>query len=134
MDQEQIRLNNEIKEIEEWWASSRFSHVKRTYTSKDVAAIRPTVKTTTPAHYLSKKLYWTLRENFKQNTCSNTFGALDNVQAITMCKYLTSIYASGWQLSSNCQEPGPDFADYPAMTVPDHVKKLVKAQFLHDRK
>lgn len=51
-----------------------------------------------------------------------------------MCKYLTSIYVSGWQLSSACEEPGPDFADYPATTVPDHVKKLVKAQFLHDRK
>lgn len=51
-----------------------------------------------------------------------------------MCKYLSSIYVSGWQLSSNTEEPGPDFADYPATTVPDHVKKLVKAQYLHDRK
>lgn len=51
-----------------------------------------------------------------------------------MSKHLTSIYVSGWQLSSNCEEPGPDFADYPSITVPEHVKKLVNAQILHDRK
>lgn len=51
-----------------------------------------------------------------------------------MSKYLSSIYVSGWQLSSNCEEPGPDFADYPSITIPDHVKKIVKAQIFHDRK
>lgn len=51
-----------------------------------------------------------------------------------MSKYLSSIYVSGWQLSSNCEEPGPDFADYPSVTVPEHVKKLVNSQLLHDRK
>jgi isocitrate lyase len=55
-----------------------------------------------------------------------------------MCKYLTSIYVSGWQCSSthipNIHEPGPDFADYPMSTVPDKVKQLVTAQLFHDRK
>lgn len=100
----------------------------------DVAKIRPSISTITPSHYLSRKLYWTLRRHFNKGTCSNTYGALDNIQAINMSKYLSSIYVSGWQLSSNCEEPGPDFADYPALTVPDHVKKLVNAQIFHDRK
>jgi hypothetical protein len=47
-----------------------------------------------------------------------------------MCKYLSSIYVSGWQCSSthipNIHEPGPDFADYPMNTVPDKVKQLVE--------
>ena len=83
---------------------------------------------------MSKKLYWTLRRNFNKGACSNTYGALDNIQVVTMSKYLTSIYVSGWQLSTNCDEPGPDFADYPSTTVPGHVKKLVNAQIFHDRK
>lgn len=55
-----------------------------------------------------------------------------------MCKYLTSVYVSGWQCSSthipNVHEPGPDFADYPMSTVPDKVRQLVNAQLFHDRK
>ena len=51
-----------------------------------------------------------------------------------MAKHLSTIYMSGWQLSSNCEEPGPDFADYPSVTVPDQVNKIVKAQIFHDRK
>jgi len=120
--------------LHRWWKDERFTHTKRTYTSVDVAQIRPSISITTPSHYLSRKLYWTLRRHFNKGTCSNTFGALDNIQAITMSKYLSSIYVSGWQLSSNCEEPGPDFADYPSTTVPEHVKKLVNAQILHDRK
>jgi len=108
--------------------------VNRTYTPKEVAEIQSTLKLITPSHYLSKKLYWLLRENFKNRQCSNTFGALDNIQVVTMCKYFTSIYVSGWQLSSTTDEPGPDFADYPYTTVPNHVNKLVKAMFLHDRR
>lgn len=117
-----------------WWQHERFFDTKRSYKARDVAIIRPTISVTTPSHYLSKKLYWTLRRNFNNRTCSNTYGALDNIQAITMSKYLTSIYVSGWQLSSNCEEPGPDFADYPSTTIPDHVNKIVKAQMFHDRK
>jgi isocitrate lyase len=117
-----------------WWKDERFSYTHRSYNARDVAVIRPSISITTPSHYLSRKLYWTLRRLYAKGGCSNTYGALDNIQAITMSKYLSSIYVSGWQLSSNCEEPGPDFADYPSVTVPDHVKKLVKAQIFHDRK
>ena len=73
-----------------WWKDERFAFTNRSYTSKDVAVIRPTISTITPSHYLSKKLYWTLRRCFNQKGCSNTFGALDNIQAITMSKHLSS--------------------------------------------
>lgn len=54
-----------------------------------------------------------------------------------MAKYLKSIYVSGWQCSSTASttnEPGPDFADYPANTVPAKVEQLFKAQLFHDQK
>lgn len=102
-----------------------------------MAALRGSIQLITPSHFTSKKLYWLLRKSFEQQTCSKTYGALDVVQMTNMCKYLTSIYVSGWQCSSThtpTHEPGPDFADYPMNTVPDKVMQLCKAQLLHDRR
>jgi len=62
---------------------------------------------------------------------------MDPIQVVQMCKYLETIYVSGWQSSSSCStsnEPGPDLADYPANTVPNKVEQLFKAQLFHDRK
>lgn len=53
-----------------------------------------------------------------------TYGALDPVQVVNLSKYLKTVYVSGWQCSataSTTNEPGPDFADYPADTVPNKV-------------
>ncbi len=114
-----------------WWGSTRWTHTKRNYQAKDVASLRSSMDLVTPSHFLSQKLYGLLRKNFEQRNASKTYGALDVVQAINMCKYLSSIYVSGWQCSSTHvpagHEPGPDFADYPANTVPDKVCQLVKA-------
>jgi isocitrate lyase len=114
-----------------WWSGERWKHTKRNYKASDVASLRSSIDLVTPSHYLSKKLYWTLRSSFETGNCSKTYGALDTVQVINMCKYLTSIYVSGWQCSSthvpSSHEPGPDFADYPMNTVPDKVMQLVKA-------
>lgn len=66
-----------------------------------------------------------------------TFGALDPVQASNLVKYFKTIYISGWQCSSTAStsnEPGPDFADYPANTVPQKVDQIVKGLLLQDRR
>lgn len=85
----------------------------------------------------SDKLYNLLRQLYKINGYSHTFGALDPVQVIQMGPHLSSIYVSGWQCSSTASttnEPGPDFADYPMNTVPNKVDHLVRAQLHHDRR
>jgi isocitrate lyase len=123
--------------IQRWFNSERWEGKIRGYTANDVAKLRSSIDLVTASHYTSKKLYKLLREYQKMGTCSQTYGALDIVQAINMCKYLTSIYVSGWQCSSTSavtHEPGPDFADYPMNTVPEKVFSLVKAQLLHDRR
>jgi isocitrate lyase len=91
-----LDLQTVEKDIEQWWTGERWAHTRRNYSAKDVAALRPSIDLVTPTHYLSKKLYWTLRKSYELGTCSKTYGALDNVQAINMCKYLSSIYVSGW--------------------------------------
>lgn len=63
-------------------------------------------------------------------------GAMDTVQAANIAKYLETIYVSGWQCSSTASstnEPGPDFADYPANTVPNKVDQLFRGLLLQDR-
>jgi isocitrate lyase len=35
---------------------------------------------------------------------------------------------------ADSNEPGPDFADYPANTVPNKVDQLFRAQAFHDRR
>ena len=106
----------------------------RTYTAEEVATLRSEIKTVTPSHYLAKKLYWTLRNNFNKRETSNTFGAMDGVQAMTMSRYLTSVYVSGWQCSVTVDDPGPDLADYPWTTLPTLVQKIVNSQMLHERR
>ena len=68
----------------------------------------------------------------------HTFGALDPVQVIQQARSgIQCVYVSGWQCSSTASttnEPGPDFADYPANTVPNKVDQLFRAQLFHDRK
>jgi isocitrate lyase len=79
-----------------WFKHDRWKYTKRNYKPSDVASLRGSIDLVTPSHYMSKKLYWTLRHNFEAGTCSKTYGALDVIQLTNMCKYLTSIYVSGW--------------------------------------
>jgi len=62
-----------------WWKSDRWQYTKRLYKPSDVASLRGSIELVTPSHYLSKKLYWTLRQNFEARTASFTYGALDVV-------------------------------------------------------
>ena len=86
------------------------------------------------------KLYNLLRHKFNKfnkKQYSHTFGALNPVQVVQMNKYLGTVYISGWQsfsTASTTNEPGPDYVDYPANTVPNKVDQLFRAQQLHNRR
>jgi isocitrate lyase len=50
-----------------------------------------------------------------------------------MCKFLDTIYVSGWQSSSTASstdEPSPDLADYPMVRCIRAIKKKA-ATYLH---
>lgn len=56
----------------------------------------------------------------QNNDVSFTYGCLDPVMVTQMAKYLDTVYVSGWQCSSTASstdEPGPDLADYPYVSV-----------------
>ncbi|CAB4254016.1 similar to Saccharomyces cerevisiae YER065C ICL1 Isocitrate lyase, catalyzes the formation of succinate and glyoxylate from isocitrate, a key reaction of the glyoxylate cycle [Maudiozyma barnettii] len=137
-EQLQTQLQNEVKEIEQWWSGPRWSQTRRNYSAKDIALRRGTFETVTyPSSIMADKLFKVLAKHNDDGTASRTFGVMDPVQITQMAKYLDTIYISGWQCSSTAStsnEPGPDLADYPMDTVPNKVDHIFKAQQFHDRK
>lgn len=135
--QEQQIFDAEVASIKQWWASPRFQHTKRPFNAEQVASFRGTILPEQASNHVAKKFYNLCRERFNSRGYTHTFGALDPVQVVQMAKYLECVYVSGWQCSSTAStsnEPGPDFADYPANTVPNKVDQLFKAQLFHDRR
>jgi isocitrate lyase len=123
------------KELEEFMHSERFKLVSRPYTPSQIAPLRNSFPVVYPSATMANKLYSMLRESFEKREYQHTWGAIDPVQVINLSKYLKTVYVSGWQCStmaSSSLEPGPDFADYPANTVPNKVMQLFKAQLYHD--
>lgn len=130
----------EIAALEKSWAADpRWAFTQRPFTAKDVVSLRGTLTAAfkPKSAFTAAKLYAMCRSKFERGEFAHTFGALDPVQVIQMAKYLECVYVSGWQCSSTASttnDPGPDFADYPANTVPNKVDQLFKAQLFHDRK
>lgn len=86
----------------------------RPYTAEQVVAKRGTLPQQYASDAQGKKLFNLLKQHAADQTPSHTYGALDTVQLTQMCKYLETIYVSGWQCSSTASttnEPGPDLAD-----------------------
>ncbi|KAF2492348.1 isocitrate lyase and phosphorylmutase [Lophium mytilinum] len=137
LDAEEQKYLDEVQAVKQWWSDSRWRFTKRPFTAEQIVAKRGTIKLTYPSNDLSKKLWQTVEQRFKNKEASFTYGCLDPVMVTQMAKYLDTVYVSGWQCSSTASstdEPGPDLADYPMTTVPNKVQHLFMAQLFHDRK
>lgn len=134
---EQLRYDEEVKQLNQWWTDSRWRYTRRPYSAEQIANKRGNITIQYPSNVLAKKLWKTVEERFANREASFTYGCLDPVMVTQMAKYLDTVYVSGWQSSSTASatdEPGPDLADYPYTTVPNKVQHLFKAQLFHDRK
>ncbi|EGR31625.1 isocitrate lyase, putative, partial [Ichthyophthirius multifiliis] len=136
MDSESQILAQIESEIQKWWDTPRYTGVKRPYTARQVASLRPSIHIEYPSNIQAKKMWRLLKDAQLTGNFHMTYGALDPIQVINLSKYLKTVYVSGWQCSvsaSTTNEPGPDFADYPADTVPNKVDQLFKAQLNQDK-
>ena len=127
----------EIKALEEWWATPRFAGIKRPYSAEDVISRRGTLQQTYPSSLMARKLFNLLEERAKAGEPVHTMGAIDPVQMTQQAANQEVLYISGWACSSvltTTNEVSADFGDYPYNTVPNQVQRLFKAQQLHDRK
>ena len=127
----------QVKQVEEWWASPRYAGIKRPYSAQDVVSKRGTLQQIYPSSLMARKLFNLLEERNREGKPVHTMGAIDPVQMTQQAQHQEILYVSGWACSSvltTTNEVSPDFGDYPYNTVPNQVQRLFKAQQLHDRR
>lgn len=122
LDVEEQKFQEQVQQIKQWWADSRWRYTKRPFTAEQIASKRGSIMPQYANNEVSKKLWNVLEDRFKQGDASFTYGCLDPVMVTQMAKYLDTVYVSGWQSSSTASstnEPGPDLADYPYVSTAD---------------
>ncbi|KAI5276442.1 isocitrate lyase [Aureobasidium subglaciale] len=136
-DSEDAIFNDQVKQVQDWWASPRYKGIKRPYSAEDVVGKRGTLQQVYPSSLMARKLFNLLEERSAKGEPVHTMGAIDPVQMTQQAPHQEILYVSGWACSSvltSTNEVSPDFGDYPYNTVPNQVQRLFKAQQLHDRK
>jgi len=134
---EEAQFKTEVEETRKWMSSERFKYTVRPYTAEQVVAQRSPITLEAPSNPIALKFYDMCRDYFNNKKYVHTGGLLDPVQVVQAAKYLRVAYVSGWQSSSTAStsnEPGPDFADYPADTLPNKCDQLFKALQFHSRR
>ncbi|MCJ1314896.1 hypothetical protein MMC15_000210 [Xylographa vitiligo] len=134
---EDALFDQQVYDVKQWWASARYSGIKRPYSAEDVVSKRGTLQQTYPSSLMAKKLFNLFQERAGTGEPVHTMGAIDPVQMTQQAANQEVLYISGWACSSvltSTNEVSPDFGDYPYNTVPNQVQRLFKAQQLHDRK
>jgi isocitrate lyase len=135
-DAEDAQFQQEVEEVKKWWSDSRWRYTRRPFTAEEIVAKRGNLRNSYPSNNQSKKLWNIVEERFKVGSALRTFlrltdntqnqdvsftyGCLDPVMVTQMAKYLDTVYVSGWQASSTASstdEPGPDLADYPYVSM-----------------
>ncbi|KAK4184386.1 putative mitochondrial isocitrate lyase [Podospora australis] len=134
---EDALFEEQVKEVEAWWASSRFEGIKRDWTAADVVSKRGSLQQSYPSSLMARKLFNLIQERNAEGKPIHTLGAIDPIQMTQQAPHQEVLYISGWACSSlltTTNEVSPDFGDYPYNTVPNQVQRLFKAQSMHDRK
>ncbi|KAK7984398.1 hypothetical protein PG989_011800 [Apiospora arundinis] len=134
---EDALYEQQIRDVEAWWASPRFAGIRRPYTAADVVSKRGSQTQTYPSSVMARKLFNLVQERIAKKEPIHTMGAIDPVQMTQQAPHQEVLYLSGWACSSvltSTNEVSPDFGDYPYNTVPNQVQRMAKAQSMHDRK
>ncbi|KAI0894196.1 isocitrate lyase [Annulohypoxylon nitens] len=134
---EDALYEQQIKDVEVWWASPRYEGIRRPYTAADVVSKRGSQMQTYPSSLMARKLFNLIKEKEAKGEPIHTMGAIDPVQMTQQAPHQEVLYISGWACSAvltTTNEVSPDFGDYPYNTVPNQVQRLAKAQSMHDRK
>ncbi|KAK9771692.1 hypothetical protein SCAR479_11621 [Seiridium cardinale] len=134
---EDALYEQQIRDVEAWWASPRYEGIKRPYSAADVVSKRGSQLQSFPSSLMARKLFNLVKERAAKGEPIHTMGAIDPVQMTQQAPHQEVLYLSGWACSSvltTTNEVSPDFGDYPYNTVPNQVQRMAKAQSMHDRK
>jgi len=61
-ESEDALYNEQVKQVNDWWASSRYKGIKRPYSAEDVVSKRGTLQQTYPSSLMARKLFNLLEE------------------------------------------------------------------------
>jgi isocitrate lyase len=64
---EDALYEQQIKDVEEWWASPRYEGIKRPYSAADVVSKRGSLQQTYPSSLMARKLFNLLNERAAEN-------------------------------------------------------------------
>lgn len=56
-DAEDALFEDQVQEVQRWWASKRFEGIKRPYSAQDIASKRGTLPQTYPSSLMARKLF-----------------------------------------------------------------------------
>ncbi len=130
--------DQEIADVERWFASPRFEGIVRLYSARQVVEQRGTIRHDYAiARAAAEGFHARLRELSERGESITTFGPYSPGQAVAMkLAGIEAIYIGGWATSakgSPTEDPGPDLASYPLSQVPDEAASVVRALLTADR-
>ena len=113
LDEETAQFDARTKDMEEFFAQSRFSGIKRPYTPASVVSKQGSMPVTPlPGSLLADKLFAILTKAASEGRPVHTMGAIDPIQMTQMAHNQEVLYVSGWAASSvlttGNNEVGPD--------------------------
>lgn len=113
LHEELAQFGVRTKGMEEFFAQSRFSGIKRPYTAASVVSKQGSLPVTPlPGSLLADKLFAILTRAANEGRPVHTMGAIDPIQMTQMARNQEVLYVSGWAASSvlttGNNEVGPD--------------------------
>ncbi|PBB06671.1 MULTISPECIES: isocitrate lyase [Salimicrobium] len=120
-----MNREEQIKQLENQWASERFQGVERPYSAEEVLKLRGSVVIEQTLARMGADRLWNL---LHKRDYVAALGALTGNQAMQQVKAgLEAIYLSGWQVAADANLSGqmyPDQSLYPANSVPQVVRRI----------
>ncbi len=113
LEEELAQFNARVKDMEDFFAQTRFNGIKRPFSAASVVAKQGSMPVLPlPGTLLADKLFALLTNAANAGQPVHTMGAIDPVQMTQMAHNQEVVYVSGWAASSvlttGNNEVGPD--------------------------
>jgi isocitrate lyase len=128
-DRALVPFDEQVRQLEERWATDRYAGIARPYSAQDVVRLRGSVREEYTTGRLGADRLWGLITEGEDPV--RTFGALTGNMAVQMVRAgLQSIYLSGWQVAGDMNlslNTYPDQSLYPSNSGPTLVQRINNA-------
>lgn len=95
---EDALFNEQVKQVNQWWASERYEGIKRPYTAEDVVSKRGSLQQTYPSSLMARKLFNLFKERQAKGEPVHTSGCHRDPR-----KYRTTLTRRQWVPLTRCK-------------------------------